>query len=137
MDAVGNDGLDGLAVNLGSLERVHVGRLGGEGSLGDLLGVSLELLVHANEVGLAVELDDSAGGCVLGNESHNGAFIGGTAGLLSNSGKTAGAQNVDGLVHIAVGLDEGLLALHHAGAGHFAEFLDHSSGNVSHGNVPF
>lgn len=67
----------------------------------------------------------------------HGAFVGGTAGLLGNSGKTAGAQNVDCLVHVAVSLDEGLLALHHAGAGHFTELLDHSSGNVSHGNVPF
>ena len=64
--------------------------------------------------------------------SHDGALVGGAAGLLGNGGKATGAQNVDGAVHVAVGLDEGLLALHHAGAGHFAEFLDHGSGDVCH-----
>ena len=62
MDAVGDHVLDGLAIDDGGFESLHVGRLGGEGRLGDLLGVGLELLVHAHEVGLAVQLDHGAGG---------------------------------------------------------------------------
>ena len=132
MDAVGDNSLDGLAVNLGSLQGVEIGRLVGNSSASDFLSVSLELLVHAHEVGLAVELDESARLAVLGNQGHNGALVGGAAGLLGNSGKATGAQNVNSAVHVAVGLSEGLLALHHACAGHFAQFLDHGSGDVCH-----
>ena len=41
-------------------------------------------------------------------------------------------RDVHRLVHVALGLHERLLALHHAGAGHFAQFLDHGSSDVSH-----
>ena len=34
--------------------------------------------------------------------------------------------------HIAVTFDERFLAIHHPGAGRFAQFLDHLSCNVSH-----
>ena len=132
MDAVGHDGLHGLAVDLGGLQRLHVGRLGGQGGLGDLLGVGLELLVHAHEVGLAVQLDDGAGGAGVVHDGHDGALVGGTAGLLGHGGQTAGAQHVDGLLHVALGLGQGLLALHHARAGHLAELLHHGSGEISH-----
>ena len=58
----------------------------------------------------------------------------GTAGLLGDGGQAAGAQHVDGGVQVAFGLDERLLALHHAGAGHLAELLDQGSGDLrSHG----
>ncbi len=70
----------------------------------------------------------------LGDESQNGALVGGTAGLLGNSGKTAGAQDVYSLLELALGLYEGLLAFHHASAGHLAEFLDESCGDFCHGN---
>ena len=53
---------------VGGLQGVEVGRLvGKQRRLSDLLGVSLELVVHAHEVGLAVELDESARRAVLGN----------------------------------------------------------------------
>ena len=47
-------------------------------------------------------------------------------------GETVLAEDVDGGVHIAVSLDESLLALHHRGVGHLAELLDHSGGDLSH-----
>ena len=132
VDSVGDDSLDGLAVNFGSLEGIQVSRLAGQRSTSDLLSVSLELLVHGHEVGLAVELDKRASLAVLGDERHDGAFVGGTASLLGDSGKTAGAQDVDGLLQFAFGLHERLLALHHASAGHFTEFLHESGSNLSH-----
>ena len=70
----------------------------------------------------------------LGDESHDGAFVGGAAGLLGNGCKTAGTQNVDGLLDIAFSLGQGLLAFHHASAGHLTEFLDESCGDFCHGN---
>ena len=133
VDGIGEHVLDGLALCVDSLQSLNVLDVGSHGGTGDLLGVALELLVHADEVGLAVELDDSALGRVVGNDSHNGALVGGTADLLGGSGQTTGTKNVNGLVHIAIGLDESLLALHHAGVGHFAELFDHCSGNCSHG----
>ena len=42
------------------------------------------------------------------------------------------AQELDGLVEVAVGLGQGLLAVHHAGAGEVAELLDVGGGEVSH-----
>ena len=60
VDSVGHHGLDRLACGVGGLEGLEVGRLGGQGGLGDLLGVGLELVVHAHEVRLAVDLDDGA-----------------------------------------------------------------------------
>ena len=75
-----------------AMRGLDVGGLRCDGSLGDLLGVSLELLVHADEVGLAVELDDGADGAVVGDERHDGALVGGTAGLLGDGGETARAQ---------------------------------------------
>ena len=132
MDAVGDDLLDGLAVDDGGLQRVHIGRLRGKRRLGDLLGVGLELLVHAHEVSLAVQLDHGAGGARIVHDGHDGALVGGAPGLLGDGGEPAGAQHVDGLLHLALGLGQGLLALHHARAGHLAELFHHGSGDVSH-----
>ncbi len=47
------------------------------------------------------------------------------------AGEAARAQNVDGDVHVAVSLDESLLALHHRGVGHLAELLDHGGSNLA------
>ena len=132
VDGVGEDVLDGLALEGGGAQSLDVGGLGSQSGAAELLGVGLELLVHAHEVGLAVQLDDGGGLGIIGQNGHDGALVGGTAGLLGGSGQTAGAQHVDSLLHIAIGLDERLLALHHAGVGHLAQFLDHGSGDSSH-----
>ncbi len=136
VDGVGHHGLHRLALGVGGLEGLQVGGLGGQGGLGDLLGVGLELVVHAHEVGLAVELHDGARRGVVGDDGHDRALVGGAAGLLGNGGQAGVAQDVDGLFQVGFGLDERLLALHHAGAGHLAELLDQGSGDLSH-VVPF
>jgi hypothetical protein len=63
--------------------------------------------------------DEAGGGLPLG------AALGGLGGALD-------AEQLDGLVEVAVGLVERLLAVHHAGAGELAELLDVGSGEVSH-----
>ena len=49
-------------------------------------------------------------------------YLGGdAAGLLGGLRKTLLAEPLDGLVHVAVSLNESLLAVHHADIGHFAQ----------------
>ena len=102
-------------------------------TFGELSGETGELGAGSHEVGLAGELkNESAGLAVLGDESGDGALVGLAASLLGSLGKTVLTKNVDSGVHIAVGLDEGLLALHHRRVGHLAKLLDHSGGNLGH-----
>ncbi len=93
-----------------------------EGELGDVADDRLELLVAGDEIGLGIDLDDGALGALDGDADQ--AFGGDAAGLLGGLGETAGAQPVDGGFHVAVGLGQRLLAVHHADAGRVAEFLD-------------
>ena len=44
------------------------------------------------------------------------------------------AQDVDGGVEVALGFDQRLLAVHHAGVGHFAQFGDQGGSDFSHSN---
>ncbi len=85
----------------------------------------LEVSVARNEVGLAVDLDEHAGLRVIGYEPADDSFVGGPTGLLGQRSQTLGAEQVDGDVHVAVRLREGLLAIHHACASALAQFLDH------------
>ena len=99
---------------------------------GDVLGEAGELGVATDEVGLAGDLDESGNLAVLGDIGGDGALVGLTAGLLDGLGHTHLTENVDGLLDVAIGLDEGLLALHHRGIGHLAELLDERGGDLSH-----
>ena len=56
------------------------------------------------------------------------AFGGDAAGLLGRLGKTLGAQPVDRRLHVAAGLGQRRLAVHHPRAGLLAELLHHSCG---------
>ena len=100
--------------------------------LGELSSEAGELGVAADEVGLGVDLDEHAHGRVSRDERGDGALVGRATGLLGERSQTAGAQDVDSGVQVAVGLGERLLALHHAGSGALAELLDHAGGDVSH-----
>src|SRR3546814_1669813 len=54
------------------------------------------------------------------------------AGLLGGGGEALLAQPVDRGLHVALGLTQRLLAVHHAGAGLLAQFLDLRGGDCSH-----
>src|SRR4030095_10132161 len=82
-----------------------------------------------DEVGLAVELEQRRAGV-----AHD-AVRGGAAGPLADVLRALDAQELDGLVEVAVGLVERLLAVHHAGTGQIAELLHVRGGVVSHDSL--
>ena len=96
---------------LGGLERVDVGGLGRRSSGDDLVGDRLELVVLRDEVGLGVQLDQRA--VLRGDQALGGGPLGALADVLG----ALDAQQLDGLVEIAVGLDQRILAVEHACAG--------------------
>ena len=75
----------------------------------------LEVGVAGDEVGLGVDLDDHAD-AVLHRDADE-ALGRGAARLLRRLGEALGAQPVDRGFHVAVGLGQRLLGVHHAGAG--------------------
>ena len=85
-----------------------------------------ELLVLAHEVGLGVDLDHDAHTVDHSGIGH--ALGGNAAGLLGGGGHALLTQPLHGLVHIAVGGGQRLLAVHHAHAGHLAQVLHISCG---------
>ena len=85
-----------------------------------------EVGVLGDEVGLAVELEQ---GAVLADDDAVGRRA---LEALADVLGALDAQELDGLVVVAVGLGERLLAVHHAGAGGVAETLDVGCGEVSH-----
>ena len=97
------DLLDGRVADLGGLERVDVGRLGRRRGSDDLLGDRLELRVLRDEVGLGVQLDQRT---VLGGDQ---ALGGRSLGALADVLGALDAQQLDGLVEVAVGLNQRVL----------------------------
>ena len=81
-----------------------------------------------------VDLDDRALVAVDGDADQ--ALGGGAAGLLGGGGEALGAQPVDRGFHVAAGLAERLLAVHHAGAGALAQFLHSRGRDLSHVSYP-
>src|SRR5699024_8539941 len=96
------------------------------GGLRDLVGELDELGVLGHEVGLGVDLDHGVSGD--GNEALGGGALSALADVLG----ALDAQNFDGLVKVAVGFDEGVLAGLHAGAGELAQLLDVGGGEIRH-----
>ena len=107
-----------------ALERLGVRSLGLLGGVDDLLGELDEPVGLGDEVGLGVELDERA--ALGGDQTGRGGALGTTLGSL---GGTLDAENLDGLVEVAVGFLERLLGVHHPGAGGVAELLDIGSGD--------
>ena len=129
-NVVGQRVSHGAAARIGSsLQRFNVIRTEAQRRFGGLAHKVLELVVLGDEVGFRVDLYGHTLGA--GNSHANQAFSGGAAGLLGNRGKALGAQQVNGGFHVAIGVVERLLAIHHAGAGALAQVL-HVSGGVSH-----
>ncbi len=92
----------------------------------DLVGNGLELGVLRDEVGLGVELDQRA---VLGrDEALGGRALGALADILG----ALDAEQLDGLVEVAVGLDQSVLGVEHAGTGEIPKSLHIGSGVVRH-----
>src|SRR5699024_292100 len=120
-------GVDGLrTVDLDCLELLAGVSVRSVGCLSNLVREVDELLVLGHEVGLSVDLDHGVtGDCdqTLGCRARS---------ALADVLGALDTQDLDGLIAVALSLDESLLAVHHAGAGHLAELLDISSGVVRH-----
>src|SRR6185437_14568690 len=124
--------LDGLAVLRDGPEQSQpVGRPVCQRRLRDLGRQLLEALVLRHEVGLAVQLDQNARGRAIELGDHQ-AVGGGPVGPLARVLDALLAQDLDGLVEVAVGLAQGVLAVHHAGPGQVPEPLDVSGGKIRH-----
>ena len=92
-----------------------------EDYLADILNESDEKLALCAEVGLAVDLDNGADAALGADLGICHAFCGDASGLLCGLGKALLTQPLDCLIHIAVGLGQGLLAVHHTDIGHLTE----------------
>jgi len=89
-----------------------------------------ELRAFRDKVGFAVDLHQSAN-TVAGLGRHEA--VGGRAAFaLGDALEALDAQDLGGLVVVAVGFFEGPLDVHHSGAGRRAKRLDVSSGVVRH-----
>lgn len=118
--------------------RIRIGRsgngfdrtVGRQGNLGDVADDTLEGIVTSNEVGFGVDFDDNGRCAGAGNADE--AFGSRAARLLVSLGDALGAQPVDRGFHVAGGLGECLLAVHHACAALFAQFLYQCSRDFSH-----
>ena len=99
-----------------------------ERHLGHHLDQPLEQVVAGDEIGFRIDLDQHA----LGARDLDGdqALGRDAAGLLGGLGEALLAQPIDGRLHVALGLAERGLAIHHARSGHLAQLLDHRSGDL-------
>src|SRR5512140_1345989 len=127
---LGQDDLLFLGHDVGrDVGRGDPARLGRGDLQADLLDQLLELAVAGDEIGLAIELDEDADAAVHMDVGADQAFLGGPAGLGLGPGVALLAQELDGLVHVAVALGQGGLAFHHADAGALAQLFDFISGD--------
>src|SRR5918994_1465593 len=91
---------------------------------GELSREGDEVLVARDEVGVAVDLDEHADLAVAVDVGLDRALGGLAAAHLQGLVAQADAEQLDGLIDVAVGLLERVLAVHHAGAGPVAQLLD-------------
>src|SRR5215207_3715663 len=101
--------------SVGRLDAVGLARRYG---LHGVYSQRLEGLVLGDKVRLSPQLEQRPSG-----GSHESVRSGPLSATLSRLGLAAHSQDVDGLIEVAVGLSQCLLAIHHARAGSVAEFL--------------
>ena len=121
-----------LAVHLQGYQGVEVSRLLVHSEVQDSLGEVDKLLVLGNKVGLTLEGDDCSELAV--GLADGDALSCLTVFTLGGDGLTALANQLHGLGDVVVALDERLLAVAQACAGHVAQFLDVIDG-YSHNSV--
>jgi hypothetical protein len=102
-------GLAALAVEPGSDGRQVVAEFAEDFVLGD-------------EIGLAQDLDEYRG--IVVQQRGDTPFIGAATSFLGGLYSAGLAQLVDCFLDVSIGFNQGLLAIHHAGTGLFAQFSD-------------
>jgi len=127
LDVFANPGNGGDALRL----QRRQGRVGGE-LAGDFLAKGAKGLIAGHEIGFAIDLGQHAQARpaldILGND----AFPGYARGLLGGGGAASLAQYIDGGVQVALGLRQGLFAIHQACASGFAQLAYVGGGKFSH-----
>jgi len=113
-----------LAVFLGHVLLGHVQGRRRRDVKRDLAREVLEVVVLGDEVGLAINLDEHADLAVGMDVARDDALAGDAFASLRGLCLTLDAQDLDRLVHVAVGLGERLLAVHRSRAGALAQRLD-------------
>lgn len=99
--------------------------------LGEVVGQGGDGLALGRRRRLTAQLDDAAQGVVaVGADASFGRFA---RGEVPGLAARLGAEEDDGLFHVAAGFGEGRLALHHRHIGAVAQRLDRSGGNLAHG----
>ena len=119
-----DQGLQGIVhsavAHLAAHQGLHVGGILVSDNTGQVLGEFHELLVLGNEVGLGVDLDHD--GAVRERNRVDHTLGSNAASLLAGGGQALLAQDLNGLLEIALRLGQSLLAFHHAAVGLAAQF---------------
>ena len=110
----------GVGILGGHVLDVHAGG----GLHGDVIDELLEPVTAGDKVSLAVDLDNHTEAGATVDVGADGTLSGDAGGLLIGGGDALLAEPDDGLLEVAAALGEGLLAVHHAGAGGVADSLD-------------
>jgi hypothetical protein len=126
LDALASPHLDVLAdlLNRGDALRLEICIRAGCDLPGEVVAESFELLVLRYEVRLAVYFDQDA--CLRAGKNGLGddALFRLAIGLFGSARRPLLAEDVDGRLHVAIGLGKSSLAFHQAGVGLFPEGLD-------------
>src|SRR6185312_10045179 len=78
----------------------------------------------------AADLDHGADTAVVVHVRRDQALAGAAAGALARRGDALLAQGLDGRLHVASGLDQGVAAVHHSRLGAVAQLLDVCGGRL-------
>ena len=98
-------------------------RIAGRDVHGDIVHQFLEVVGAGHEIALAVDLHQHADLAAGVDVACHRAFAGHARAFFGRDRDAALAQNDDGLLQVALGLGEGLLAIHHRRARLVAEFF--------------
>ena len=112
----------GDATQLEREQRLQVSRILLQGQIDDVLRETDEVGILGHEVGFTVQDGHDAGLAVGRNLGQHTTFGGRAVRPLVGDQLSFLTDNLDGLFRIAIGFDQRLLAIHHAGTGQFSQF---------------
>ena len=98
-------------------------RIGRRDVHGEIVHQFLEIVGARHEIRFAVDFHQHAELAAGVDVAADQALLGGARGLLAGRRDAVLAQHDFGFADVALGFHQGLLALHHAGAGTLAEFF--------------
>ena len=122
-------------VRLGHIFFADVLRIAGRDVHGDIVRQLLEVVGACHEIALAVHLDEHTDLAAGVNVAGHRAFAGHARRLLGRNRNALFAQDHDGLLHIALGFGQGLLAIHHWSPGFFPEVFHLCCRNICHSSA--